>query len=154
MLKPALVLTFLLLSCCAILSQTEPDPAAEDISGMYTFVRKGEILQLNIGEGRHVDGYVSRYGDSPSDKDQFLDQFFESGSLEGNRLSFKTKYLHGLAYEFQGTVERGKVDDRNLEGYLVLKGTLTEFRKDAEEKITSKTREVEFRSFPSELSVP
>lgn len=151
MLKRTLVLTALLLTGCALFSQTEPAPLG-DISGMYSFLRDGEFVQINISEDQQVGGFVSRYGDTPSDKGQFLDQFFESSSLQGNRLAFKTKFVHGVAYEFQGTVERGNVEDRNREGYLVLKGTLSEHRKDAEEKTTTKSQAVEFRSFPSELS--
>ena len=46
-----------------------------DISGMYTFLREGEFLQLTLDEGR-LSGYLSRFGDSDSDKGQIVDQFF------------------------------------------------------------------------------
>ncbi|MGZ7097795.1 MAG: hypothetical protein ACXVJ8_04945, partial [Candidatus Angelobacter sp.] len=40
--------------------------AAEDISGMYSFVKEGEFLQITLDK-KAVTGYISRMGDSDSD---------------------------------------------------------------------------------------
>ena len=41
--------------------------AAEDISGMYSFLQEGEFLQINL-DREGVSGYVSRQGDLESDR--------------------------------------------------------------------------------------
>ncbi len=145
-----LVLTFFLLASCSFIALAQE--LKDDISGMYSFLRDGEYVQINVSEDKEVSGFVERFGDTDSDRGQFLDHFFEKASLEGNRLTFRTKFAHAVAYEFQGTVQRGTVPDREHVGYLVLKGTLTLYRRDAEGKETANKREVEFRSMPADLS--
>jgi len=81
-------------------------------------------------------------------KGAFLDQFFKSGKLEENRLSFTTDMVHGVAFDFKGTVERGEGKNPGDEAYFVLKGTLTENVSDVNKKVTSHAREVEFKMFP------
>lgn len=123
----------------------------EDISGMYTFLRDGEFVQVTVEEGNVVSGFVSRYGDSESDKGTFLDQFFSKASLDGDHLTFTTKPIHGVWFEFDGKVQRGTGKTPRDEGYRVLKGTLTQTSEDASKKTTSKSRQVEFKSFPQDL---
>ena len=79
------------------------DPAT-DAAGLYSFVKEGESVQLTLDEGE-LSGYVTRFGDNDSDKGQLIDQFFNKGSLKDNHLSFATKTVHGVWYEFSGTVE-------------------------------------------------
>src|ERR1044071_10378528 len=92
-------------------SQQTPPPSskpAEDYSGAYTFLQDGELLQLNIeGEGK-VTGFVQRLGDTETDRGLFLDHFFKDAKLDGKNLTFSTKAVHGVSYEFKGTVERGE----------------------------------------------
>lgn len=121
-------------------------------SGMYTFLKDGEFLQVTVEDGGSVTGYVSRYGDGESDKGAFLDQFFKNGKLDGNRLSFTTEIVHGVAFEFRGTFERGEGKNPGDEAYFVLKGTLTENVSDANKKVTSRAREVAFKLFPQEAA--
>ena len=128
-----------------------PSQPADDYSGMYSFLRDGEFVQLTIEDGARVTGFVSRYGDTESDKGAFLDQFFKDGKLDGARLSFTTATVHGVWYEFKGTIERGPGKTLAEEGYYILKGTLTEYRTDADQKVTSKAREVSFKSFPRDV---
>jgi len=132
-----------------------PAKPAEDYSGMYSFLREGEFVQLTV-EDAGVSGFISRFGDSDSDRGAFLDQFFKQAKLEGNRLEFATEIVHGVRFEFKGTVERGEGKGPSEEAYHVLRGTLTEFRTDADKKVTVKSREVMFKSFPqdSESSPP
>jgi hypothetical protein len=119
-------------------------------SGMYTFLKEGEFVQVTVEDTGHVTGFVSRYGDGESDKGAFLDQFFKSGKLEGNQLSFATEIVHGVAFDFKGTVERGEGKNPGDEAYFVLKGTLTENASDVNKKVTSHSQEVVFKMFPQD----
>lgn len=129
--------------------QTQSAADADDASGMYSFLREGEFVQVTLEDGK-VTGFVSRYGDSDSDKNTFLDQFFSKAALDGNKLTFTTKAVHDLWYEFAGTIERGTAKAPTDEGYRVLRGKLTQFTSDLNKKVTSKTRDVEFKSFPKD----
>jgi hypothetical protein len=131
-----------------------PSPAAnkpaEDYSGMYAFLREGEFVQVTVEDAGRVTGFISRYGDLDSDRDTFLEQFFKDGKLEGNNLTFSTKTVHGIWYEFKGTVERGDGKKVGDEAYYVLKGTLTENTTDNNKKNAIKSREVSLKSFPQD----
>src|SRR5436305_2527129 len=117
-------------------SQPVPDTATVPAySGMYTFLKEGEFVQVTVEDEGHVTGFISRYGDGESDKGAFLDQFFKSGKLEGNKLNFATDVVHGTAYEFRGLVERGEGKNPGDDGYFVLKGTLTENVSDLNKKV-------------------
>src|ERR1017187_1264321 len=63
----------------------KPASPADDPSGMYSFLRDGEIVQFAV-EGGKVSGFISRFGNADSDKGQFLDQVFDKASLAGGRL--------------------------------------------------------------------
>src|SRR5271169_3288419 len=84
-----------------------PDKDAKAYSGMYTFLKEGEFVQVTVEDEGHVTGFISRFGDGESDKGAFLDQFFKTGKLDGNKLIFTTEIVHGVAFDFQGTVDRG-----------------------------------------------
>jgi hypothetical protein len=132
-----------------------PQPDAKSgqaYAGMYTFLKEGEFVQVTVEDAGHVTGFVSRFGDGESDKGAFLDQFFKSGKLEENRLSFTTDIVHGVAFDFKGTVERGAGKNPGDEAYFVLKGTLTENVSDVNKKVTSHAREVEFKMFPQDVA--
>jgi hypothetical protein len=129
--------------------ETKSDPS---YSGMYTFRKEGEFVQLTVEDGGRVTGFISRFGDGESDKGAFLDQFFKSGKLEGNKLSFNTEIVHGVAFDFAGTVERGEGKSPGDEAYYVLKGTLTEKTSDVNKKVTSHSRDVLLKMFPQEAS--
>src|SRR6266446_8675976 len=128
-----------------------PQPGAE-YSGMYNFLREGEFVQLTVEDQGHVTGFVSRFGDSESDRGAFLDHFFKQGKLDGNKLTFTTQTVHGVWFEFRGTVERGEGKKTGDEAYYVLKGTLTENATDEAKKTTSRSREVALKSFPQDMS--
>ncbi|HWC19704.1 MAG TPA: hypothetical protein VG498_22010 [Terriglobales bacterium] len=125
-------------------------PSTNDaISGMYTFLREGEFVQITVEEGR-LSGFVSRYGERDSDRDAFLDQFFSKGSVSGNNISFTTKPVHGTWYEFSGMVSHGEAKTPDKEGYWIIHGTLKQYDEDETKQISSKSREVTFKSFPQE----
>jgi len=127
--------------------------AASDPSGMYTFLRDGEFVQLTVDEGK-LSGYVSRFGDSESDKGTFIDQFFDKASLEGDHVSFTTKTVHGVWYEFTGDITKTAGKQPAQESYRVIKGTLIQHMTDAGNADKARQRQVEFKSFPQDLSKP
>lgn len=124
--------------------------AGQEFSGLYTFLKEGEYVQLTVEDGGQITGFVSRYGEGESDRGAFLDQFFKSGKLDGNKLNFKTETVHGVWFDFKGTVERGEGKNPGDEGYYVLKGILTQNSSDADRKVTSHSRDVLFKIFPKD----
>lgn len=127
-----------------------PNPG-EEYSGMYTFLKEGEFVQITVEEAGKVTGFVSRYGDLDSDRGMaFLDQFFKEGKLDGQKLSFTTETVHGEWFDFKGTVERGEGKNPGDEAYYVLKGTLLQYSQDPDKKVTSKTRDILFKLFPKD----
>jgi hypothetical protein len=118
-----------------------------EYSGMYSFLKDGEFVQVTVEDDGRVTGFISRYGD---DKVTFVDQFFKTGKIDGNKLNFTTKVVSGLAFDFKGTVERGEGKNPGDEDYFVLKGTLSENLTDANKKTASSSREVEFKGFPQD----
>jgi len=156
--------SFVLFALMLAGAQANPDqqnkdrqsPAAPgaDYSGMYNFLREGEFVQITVEDQGLVTGFVSRYGDSESDRGVFLDHFFKSGKLDGNQLAFTTETVHGVSFEFRGTVERGEGKNRGDDTYYVLKGTLVENTTDEAKKTSSRSREVVLRSFPQDLASP
>lgn len=149
---------FLCLACVGYAQQpsTSPAPspqpatATDDISGMYSFEKEGEFVQITV-EDSGVSGFVSRYGDSEDDKGKFLDQFFSKASLKDKHLAFTTKKVHGVWFDFDGTVGQGSGKTPHDEGYRVIRGTLTQSSNNADNKVVSKSRELEMKSFPQDL---
>jgi len=136
------------LSPSSVSAQTQTTPGNDDYSGMYAFLREGEFIQLTVEEKGTLTGFISRFGDSESDQGVFLNQFFKSGKLDGTKVRFTTESVHGSWFEFEGVAVRGAGKNENEEGYVVLRGSLTRFNSDADKKITSQARRVEFKSFP------
>jgi hypothetical protein len=121
-----------------------PPAPAEDISGMYSFLREGEFVQINVDEGG-VSGYISRFGDLESDHGAVLDQFFSKASVQGHDVTFTTKQIHGVWFEFKGRFDRGPARTRTEDGYYVLRGTLTEFSTTTGKDVTRRSRAVDFK---------
>ena len=145
--------------CCPLLllaiglqenTSAAPRPGAE-YTGAYTFLRDGEFVQITVEDAGRVTGFVSRYGDLESDKGAYLDHFFKSGKLEGNRLSFSTEVVHGVSFEFAGTIGRGAGTKPAEEGYYVIEGKLTEISSDERGKGSSKGRGVTLKSFAKKV---
>ncbi len=145
------VLALASLAVAQTATQTPPPKPVENYSGTYTFLRDGEYLQVNVEEQGKVNGYVSRFGDSDTDRDLVLDHFFKQGKLEDKKLTFSTETVHGTWYEFRGAVEKGEAKNVGDEGYYVLKGTLTQNSTDAQKKTTSQSRDVIFKRLPDDL---
>ena len=139
--------SFLLLLSVFLAAQQNTS-AMDDFSGMYTFLRDGEFLQITVEDQGNVSGFISRYGDTESDKDTFLDQFIDSGKLDGDHLSFSTKQVHGIRFSFEGTVGLGPAKSPDDEGYYAIRGTLRRSTADVNKKTTQESQKVEFKSFP------
>jgi hypothetical protein len=125
-------------------------PSTPDYSGMYSFVKEGEFVQITIEENGKVSGFISRFGDAGADKGTFLDQFFKSGKSDGSSLSFTTENVHGEWFTFEGIFSGGPGKTPDDEGYYVLRGKLTRLNTDADKKTTSQERQVAFTSFPKD----
>ncbi len=115
---------------------------------MYSFLKEGEFVQITVEDDGKLTGFVSRYGDGESDNGTFLDQYFRSGKLDGNKLSFATETVRAVWFEFKGTVERGEGKNPGDEAYYVLKGTLSDNSVDASKKVTTHAQEVVLKMFP------
>jgi len=140
----------ILVLCVGAAFAQQPSPSQktpDDLSGMYTFLQDGEFVQLSVQDGR-LSGFISRYADA--DKSLFLDHFFTDTTLNGADLSFKTRTVHGVWFEFKGRVERGAGKTRAEEAYYVVRGALTQYTEDATKKTSAQSREVTFKSFPQE----
>ena len=124
--------------------QHEKAAPAEDISGMYSFLHEGEFVQINV-EPSGVSGYISRRGELESDKGAFLDHFFSKASIQGHEVSFSTKPLHGVTYDFKGRWNRGSAKSKEEDGYYVVRGMLKETLNEGAANATSRSRQVEFR---------
>lgn len=120
---------------------------SNDLSGMFTFLKEGEFVQLTVEDGQ-LSGFISRFGDTDSDKGQFIDQFFDKASLNGDHLYFKTKTVHAVWYELDGTLSVVAGKQKGDEGYRVIRGKLTLHTADAKGADHPSERMVEFKSFP------
>jgi hypothetical protein len=60
-------------------------------------------------------------------------------------VAFTTKPVHGVWFEFKGRFDRGSAKSKADDGYYVLRGTLSEFVTDSNQKTTSRSRQVEFK---------
>ncbi len=147
-----LSVVFLLACAAAAQTQTKAPTPSDDYSGMYSFLKEGEFVQVNLeGQGK-VTGFISRFGDQESDRGQFLDQFFKQGSLQGNRIQFATQEVHAVRFEFKGTIGRGAGKTPDDEDYYEMKGTLTEYTTDTNHQTSARSREVTFKSFPQDVA--
>ncbi len=122
---------------------------------MYSFLKEGEFVQINMDQ-ETVSGYISRMGELESDRGSFLDHFFSKAAIQGHDVTFTTRAVHGVWFEFKGKFDRGPGKIKSQDGYYVLRGTLTEFTTDSDKKLTSRSREVEFKFLaqPQETEEP
>lgn len=154
-----LALILALLICSGLmLAQTPVQPPTvtnPDYSGMYSFVKDGEFIQITLEDKGNVSGFISRYGDSDNDKGTFLDQFIKSGKSNGKQVTFTTESVHGVIYTFEGAFDRGPGKKPQDEAYFIIRGTLTRNVGSPDSKnATTQTRQVEFRSFPRDADSP
>jgi hypothetical protein len=65
--------------------------------------------------------------------------------VQGHDLSFTTRQLHGVWYEFIGKFARGTGKTKADDGYYVLRGTLKELSTNADKTVSARSREVVFK---------
>lgn len=148
------VAVLLLLSTFVLAQKPAPQPATPaDPSGMYSFLKEGEFVEIDI-DGHNVSGFISRFGETDSDRGAFLDYMFKSGSIDGANLAFTTRQVHDVSYTFKGKLTRDDSKAPGAEGCFVIKGVLTETTQHGDDKPTARQRDVEFKSFPVDAQVP
>jgi hypothetical protein len=105
--------------------------------GEYALDEDGSVVQITIEQNR-LSGYVTEM-----DGGTALTLLFDFTTVDGNRLSFTTKPVHGVRYSFAGTIVRGDATDRSQSGFYRLVGDWTTHR-DAERS----TKRVSLKSTP------
>ena len=144
-----LLIPILLAGALCFAQGAKQQKTTEDFSGMYSFLQEGEFVQINVEDGNRLTGFISRYSDG--EKALFVDHFFEKAELRDRDIRFSTRKVHGVWFDFKGTVSRGPGKTRDAEAYYVMKGALTQYTSDANQVVSAKQREVTFSSFPQEL---
>lgn len=132
--------------CAVMLFASSPQ---DDYTGLYSFFRDNEAIQLNIQDGK-LGGWVTAYGFLDSDKDTTIDRFFKQADLKGNQIHFVTQDIHGCWIEFSGHVQRGDSPTRAKQGYYELIGTLTEYVSDSDNHVNARQRQAVFKSMPQD----
>lgn len=138
--------------CLAAVIQTGEGSAAQalDPTGTYSFFHEGEHLDI-LRENGQLTGFISHYGEQADDRGQHLDQFFDRLSFKPTgELSFTTKKVHGVWYEFSGTLSIAADKRPDQAGYRVIKGTLIRHLANADGKENVSQRQVEFKSLAAE----
>lgn len=117
---------------------TLPDNA----SGEYAMDDKGSVAQITIEHSR-VTGYITKMEQGAA-----LTLFFDHAAVNGNRVSFVTKSVHGLHYSFEGEIVRGDSTSPSIDGYYRLTGDLKIVRNGAQE-----IEHVSFKSTPRDAGI-
>lgn len=120
-----------------------------DYTGMYSFLRNGEFVQLNVEGGGRLTGFVARQSDG--EKEVFIDHFFEKADVRDHAIQFSTRKVHGVRFEFRGTISRGTGKTRSAEAYYQIKGTLTQYTFGTNREVTPTERAVTLLSLPQEI---
>jgi len=79
----------------------------------------GSVVQITIENGT-LDGYISKVLDGQTAS---LTYFFDRTTINGDRLTFTTKQVHGTWFAFEGTIVRGDAASKQETGFYRLKGT-------------------------------
>lgn len=111
-----------------------------DASGEYEMDDKGSVAQITIERNR-VTGYITKM-----EQDAALTLFFDHAAVNGSRVSFDTRVVHGLHYVFDGEIVRGSAASPSMDGFYRLNGELKIVRNGVQE-----TKHVSFESTPREV---
>ena len=109
--------------------------------GEYMLDETGSVVQITIENGI-LDGYISKLTDQQTSA---LTYFFDRTTIDGDRLTFTTKQVHGIWYSFDGAIVRTDVPSKQETGFYRLKGTWVIHD---EATKTGSTSTVSFRSTP------
>ncbi|HZD51111.1 MAG TPA: hypothetical protein VE178_20390 [Silvibacterium sp.] len=88
-------------------------------SGEYMLDETGSVVQITIENGL-LDGYISKLVEGQTTA---MTYFFDRTTINGDRLTFTTKHIHGVWYSFDGIIVRGDTQNRHENGFYRLKGT-------------------------------
>lgn len=91
----------------------------ENASGEFILDSHGSVIQITIEHDR-LDGYITLMQGNNA-----LTLFFDKTSINGRRVTFTTRVVHGLSYAFAGEILRGDAEAPSLNGYYRLAGKLT-----------------------------
>ena len=141
----------LLIGAFCLARTAEPQSTSapgNDYTGMYSFLRSGEFVQLNAQGGDHLTGFISRHSDGG--KEIFIDHFFEKAELRDQGIRFSTRRVHGVWFDFKGAISRGAGKTRSAEGYYQIKGTLIQYTSGTNQEVSSSERTVTLISLPQE----
>jgi hypothetical protein len=94
----------------------------ENASGEFTLDSHGSVIQITIEHNR-LDGYITLM-----QQDTSLTLFFNKTFINGKRVTFTTRIVHGLSYSFAGEILRGDAEAPSLNGYYRLAGKITSYR--------------------------
>lgn len=94
----------------------------EQASGEYVLDENGSVVQITIEHNR-LSGYVTKM-----DGGTALTLFFDHTTINGNRLTFDTKPVHGMKYSFAGSIARGNAETAAESGFYRLAGDWTTYR--------------------------
>jgi hypothetical protein len=87
--------------------------------GEYMLDETGSVAEITIENGV-LDGYISKLVDGQTST---LTYFFDHTTIDGNRLTFTTRQIHGIWYSFDGAIVRGDASSKHETGYYRLRGT-------------------------------
>ena len=79
----------------------------------------GSVVQITIENGI-LDGYISNLTEQQTSA---LTYFFDRTTINGDRLTFTTKQIHGIWYSFDGVIVRSDARSKQETGFYRLKGT-------------------------------
>ena len=79
----------------------------------------GSVVQITIDDGV-LDGYISKLVE---DQTSSITYFFDRTTINGDRLTFTPKEIHGIWYSFDGAIVRGDADNKQQTGFYGLRGT-------------------------------
>ena len=150
--------------------------ADADISGMYSFLKDGEFVQITVeretppvaankknsptAPPAKVTGFISRFGEGDSDKGEYLETICHKClNKEASKRYASAQALAADLRRFQngepiaarpvGTVERGPAKNRAEDGYYVVTGTLTQNVDDAKGNSAPRSREITMKLLAS-----
>jgi len=96
-------------------STTLPEAA----QGEYMLDETGSVVQITIEHGI-LDGYISKLTDEQTAS---ITYFFDRTTINGERVTFTTKEIHGIWFSFDGVIVRGDSESQQQTGFYRLKGT-------------------------------
>jgi hypothetical protein len=99
----------------------------EEASGEYELDDHGSVVQITVEQNR-LTGYVTKMEQKTA-----LTLFFDTTTIDGDRLSFTTKTVHGMRYSFVGKIVRGSAATSSETGFYRLIGNWTTYLDNARE---------------------